>query len=158
MFINDTMRLFLHSVDRDIEALIALDASDSLLNKLKGMQDNVRSQWAIIRSNDKKDIETDVTVYYTLNTDVNKVYNSIVTERLDDLNAKGIEGVEKVDEYILSELFLSYTIFLDAFSELGLYYVICSDYPFQSASFFMQQKMSRAARKIIADRDSEPKS
>lgn len=145
------MRLFLHSIDRDIETLEALKASDSILGKLRGMQDNVRSKWATIYSNDKKDIVNNISDYFDMNIEVNDVYNSIVTERSNYLLDNNLEDIEPVDEYILNELFLSYTMFLDAYSELGFYYVICGNFPFHSMGFFANQKMMRNANKLLGE-------
>ncbi len=147
MMIKDTLHLFLHSVDRDIETLEGMKAPETILNKLRGMQDSVRSQWAIIRSNDKKELGNTVEDYMNLNIEVNEVYNAIVSERVDFLTDNEMEDVEEVDEYILTELFLSYTIFLDAYSELGFYYVICGNFPFHNSIFFAEQKLLREDNK-----------
>lgn len=147
--IKDTMRLFFHSIDRDIETLEGLNASKTILDRLRSMQDNVRSKWATIYSNDKKDIINSLSSYFDLNIEVNDVYNAIVTERSNYLLDNDIDDIEPVDEYILSELFLSYTIFLDAYSELGFYYVICGNFPFHSMEFFANQKLMRNANKLL---------
>lgn len=145
--IKDTLRLFLHSVDRDIETLEGLQAPASILDKLRGMQDSVRSRWAIICSNDKKALGNTIEDYMILNAEVNEVYNSIVIERCDYLEDNKIEGIEEIDEYILSELFLSYTIFLDSYAEMGFYYVICGNFPFQNSIFFAEQKALRESNR-----------
>lgn len=145
--IKDTLRLFLHSVDRDIEYLEGLKAPGTVLNKLRGMQDAVRSRWAIIYSNDKKELGNTVEDYMTLNIEVNEVYNSIVEERVDYLEENDMEEVEDIDEYILNELFLSYTIFLDFYHEQGFYYVICGNFPIHNSIFFAEQKFLREENK-----------
>jgi hypothetical protein len=145
--IKDTLRLFLHSVDRDIETLEAMKAPGTILAKLRGMQDAVRSKWATIYSNDKKELGNAVEDYMDLNIDVNEVYNSIVNERCDYLNDNKMEEVEDIDEYILNELFLSYTIFLDFYHFCGFYYVICGNFPFHNSIFFAEQKALRESNK-----------
>lgn len=150
-----TMRLFFHSIDRDIESLEQLKASASILDKLRSMQDSVRSQWAKIYSNDKHEVANSISAYFDLNIEVNEVYNKIVTERSDYLLDNNIDDLEPVDEYILEELFLSYTIFLDAYSECNFYYVICGNFPFHSMGFFANQKMMRAANRAIEEKDGE---
>ncbi len=146
-----TMRLFFHSVDRDIEVLEGISASDSILDKLRSMQDNVRSQWATIYSNTKRDVINTVESYLELNISVNDVYNSIVAERSNYLLDNDIEETEPIDEYILNELFLSYTIFLDAYSELGFYYVLCGNFPVHLMAYFVQQRQMREANKLLGD-------
>src|SRR5689334_8618676 len=113
--IENTMRLFMHSVDRDIEYLEKIQASKSILGLLRGMQDSIRSKWAVIISNDKKAVNNELTDYIGLNVEINQVYNSIVTERSDYHTKNKTAELEPIDEYILTELFLSYTIFLDAY-------------------------------------------
>jgi hypothetical protein len=137
----------LHSVDRDIECLEGLSAPETILDKLRGMQDSVRSRWAIISSNDKKMVGNTIEDYFELNIEVNDVYNSIVTERSDYLLDNDKNETEPVDDYILTELFLSYTMFLDAYNELGFYYVICGNFPFHNSLFFAEQKALREANK-----------
>lgn len=149
--ISNTMRLFMHSVDRDIEYLEKIHASETILSLLRGMQDSVRSKWAVIVSNDKRDIGNDIQKYFDLNVEVNNVYNAIVKERSDYHIKNEEEDLYAIDEYILTELFLSYTIFLDAYSELGFYYVICGNFPFHNAVFFAQQKSMREASRRIED-------
>jgi len=149
--IKNTFRLFLHSVDRDIETLEGLNAAESILNKLRGMQDTIRSRWAEIYSNDKKDIQNSFESYFELNIEINDVYNAVVAERSNYLLDNDLDVIEPVDEYILGELFLSYTIFLDAYSEMHLYFVICGNFPFHNMHFFSQQKMMREANRKLED-------
>jgi len=149
--IKDTMRLFFHSVDRDIEYLEDIGASSTILALLRGMQDVVRSKWAIIYSNEKRDKGNSIESYFDLNVEVNEVYNKIVTERSNYVLDNELEEIEPVDEYIIDELFLSYTIFLDAYTECGLFYVICGNFPFHNMLFFSQQKAMREANKRIVD-------
>jgi len=151
--IDDTMRLFLHSVDRDIEHLEKIEAPEHILEMLRGMQDNVRSKWAVIISNDRKDIINEVHKYLELNAEVNRVYNSIVIDRSDyHLKNKTVD-LEPIDEYILTELFLSYTIFLDAYNELGFYYVICNNFPLDNSLYFVQQRAMREAARRVEEND-----
>ncbi len=149
--IKNTMRLFFHSIDRDIEAMEALDAPESILAKLRGMQDTVRSKWAAIYSNEKNGRNNTIQDYLDLNIAVNDVYNLVVQERSDYLIANNLDIAEPVDEYILSELFLSYTIFLDALSECGFYYVMCANFPVENMSWFAQQKQMREANRLLGD-------
>jgi hypothetical protein len=149
--IKNTMRLFFHSVDRDIEALEAMEAPESILAKLRGMQDTVRSKWASIYSNEKHGNANTIQDYLDLNIAVNDAYNKIVLERSDYLVDNKIELAEPVDEYILSELFLSYTIFLDALSECGFYYVMCANFPVESMAWFAQQKQMREANRLLGE-------
>lgn len=145
------MRLFLHSVDRDIEVLEELDASKSILDRLRGMQDTVRSSWAIIISNDKKDTPNTIESYLNLNVEVNDAYNQIVIERSDYLLDNDLDQAEPIDEYILGELFLSYTIFLDAYNSAGLYYVLCANFPLHEMGHFVEQRQMRKANKLLDD-------
>lgn len=147
--IVDTMRLFFKSIDTDIEALTVFNAPESIIEKLRNMQETVRSQWASIYSNNKRNISNDDNSYFNLNVEVNDTYNAIVAERSNYLLDNDIEEAEPVDEYILSELFLSYTIFLDAYGEHGFYYVICGNFPFHNMVFFAQQKQMRDANKLL---------
>jgi hypothetical protein len=62
-----------------------------------------------------------------------------------------IELAEPVDEYILSELFLSYTIFLDALSACHFYYVMCANFPVESMAWFAQQKQMREANRLLGE-------
>ena len=149
------MRLFFHSIDRDIEALEALEAPESILAALRGMQDTIRSKWASIYSNDKNGKINTIQDYLDLNIAVNDVYNKVVIERSDFLIANNMDMAEPVDEYILSELFLSYTIFLDALSECGFYYVMCANFPVENMSWFAQQKQMREANKLLEDGNGE---
>lgn len=153
--IKNTMRLFFHSIDRDIEALEATGASESILAKLRGMQDTVRSKWAAIYSNEKNGKTNTIQDYLDLNITVNDVYNKIVLERSDYLVENKLDMAEPVDEYILSELFLSYTIFLDALSECGFYYVMCANFPVESMAWFAQQKHMREANRLLEDERGE---
>jgi len=152
--IKDTIRLFLHSVDRDIEYLEGIGASKIILKLLSEMQDTVRSSWALMISNDKNQIGNPLHDYLELNVLVNRVYNAIVQSHNDDI---GDSGADDVTEYIINELFLSYTIFLDAYSELGFYYVICEEYPFHNAIFFAQQKHLRQANRLRDDMENGEK-
>lgn len=152
MHIDSTMRCFLHSVDRDIDTLEAMKAEESILTLLRGMQDTVRSQWAVILSDEKhnRDVENldKVQKYQTLNAEVNDIYNRIVDEQELRLQENDLEMGE-IDQYILSELFLSYTIFLDAYTELNFYYMICGNFPFDMMLYFADQKSMRLASKSI---------
>lgn len=143
------MRLFFHSIDRDIEMMDGLEASPTILNLLTTMQETVRSQWALIYSNEKRDVKNDKDDYFNLNITVNDAFNAIVCERSNYLIDNDMEEAEPIDEYILNELFLSYTIFLDAYSELGFYYVICGNFPFHNMVYFSQQKSMRLANKRL---------
>ncbi len=145
-----TIRLFLHSVDRDIEYLEGLQAH-SIVDRLRTMQDNVRSEYAKIQSSEKRDQPISLESCFELNIMVNDTYNAIVAERSNYLLDNNLEETEPVDDYILTELFLSYTIFLDAYQEMGLYYVICGNFPFHNMSYFSQQKFMRNANKLLGD-------
>jgi hypothetical protein len=75
-------------------------------------------------------------------------------ERNEFLLANIDEPIGLLDDFILKELFLTYTIFLDAYSELGFYYIICKQFPFAQASYFAIQKGLRAvARRLDKDDD-----
>jgi len=153
--IKNTMRLFFHSVDRDIEVLEGINTPESVLAKLRGMQDTVRSKWAAIYSNDKHGKSNTIQDYLDLNIMVNDVYNKVVIERSDYLVDNNYETAEPCDEYILSELFLSYTIFLDALTECGFYYVMCANFPVENMSWFAQQKQMREANRLLGDGNGE---
>jgi hypothetical protein len=145
----ETLKLFLHSVEKDIAYLEGLKADQSILNRLRALLDNVRSQGAYIYSNDKKGIGNLIGAYFTLNLETNAVYNGIVTDRADYLLANIDEPAGPIDAFILRDLFLSYTIFLDAYSELGFYYIMCENFPFRNASYFAIQKSIRAAERRL---------
>jgi hypothetical protein len=114
------------------------------------MQEAVRDQWALIYSNEKRDVKNDKDAYFNLNITVNDAFNAIVCERSNFLIDNEIEEAEEIDHYILNELFLSYTIFLDAYSELNYYYVICGNFPFHNMVYFSQQKSMRLANKRLS--------
>jgi hypothetical protein len=130
-----------------VEGLSALNIAD----RLRTMQDNVRSEFAKIYSDDKRDKPVSLKSCAELNIIVNEVYNAIVAERSNYLLDNNVEETEPIDDYILNELFLSYTIFLDAFTEMGLYYVMCGNFPFHNMNYFSQQKYMRAANKLLGD-------
>lgn len=117
------------------------------------MQDTVRSNWAAIYSNDKKEVLNTINAYLDLNVEVNEAYNYIVNERSNYLMDNKLEEGQPIDHFILDELFLSYTIFLDSYSQLGFYYVLCSCFPVHQMAYFVQNRQMREASLILGDRD-----
>ena len=125
--------------------------ASNIADRLRTMQDNVRSEFAKIYSAEKRDKPISLEDCAELNLTVNDTYNAIVAERSNYLLDNELEETEPVDEYILTELFLSYTIFLDALTEIGIYYVMCMEFPFHKMDYFYQQKLMRAANKLLGD-------
>ena len=151
VMIKNTFLLFLNAVDRDIEMLEAMPGSNTITDKLRQMQDNIRSNWARIYSNEKRDKPNSIESFFDLNIEVNGVFNSVVADRANYILDNEIDDdtPDPITEYILNELFISYTIFLDAYTEMGLYYVICGNFPFHNMNFFSQQKAMREANRRL---------
>lgn len=154
--LNQIFAQFLRAVDVDIKSLQQYPNADRIIERLCDMSEDVKSSLAILYSSDKKNdyvSNSEMTGRWCrLNLAVNDAYNWIVEERFTYLEANNLKE-EDIDAYITEEAFLSYCLFLDAFTSLGLYYVIAIHFPYHFLLHFQNEKQQRDASKHIKDKE-----
>lgn len=154
--LNQIFAPFLQAVDVDIKSLQQYPHSDKIIERLCDLSEDVKSSIAVIYSSDKKNdyvSNGELTGRWCrLNLEINDAYNDIAEIRFTYLEENNIKE-EDIDAYITEEAFLSYTLALDAFTELGLYYVIAIHFPYHFLLHFQNEKQQRDASKHIKDNE-----
>jgi len=140
---------FLESITADIKELEGFDTviSHSIIKLLVQMQEELRDKFAEIRSDEKHGIilesKEELLNYAFLNSTVNATMdeiNDIIQGRSED---------DFIYNFVLCQLFLSYTIFLDGFTENATFYTIARSFPYSYMLYFQSEKQCRNASKIL---------
>lgn len=152
---------YINSVDKDIKILEGHPGSKLIVKKFLKMQEYSRNQWAKVHSivksmNDEtpetafKKSQEIIELCGRMNMEINKVYDSVV----DMCIKKKEKGDEFFLNYVLEEMFYSYSIFLDALHFMGLYYIPSYQFPFLLSDVFANRKMAEMNELMKGDEEA----
>jgi hypothetical protein len=142
---------FLNSIDLDIKELSGVDnskISNSIIQILVQMQENLRDKFSEVRSVEKHNViiesREELLNYAYLNSTVN-----CAMDEINDIIQNRATEEDYIYNFVLCQLFLSYTIFLDGFTENAMFYTIARSFPYSYMLYYQSEKQARNASKVL---------
>ena len=139
---------YMSAIDKDIKILQDVKGTKTIVKQLIKLQEFTRDVWAqihsIVKSLDKlphdeqQEKSQDIVIMcMDMNETINNFYNKIV----DICIQKQKKGDSQYLNYVIEEVFYSYSIFLDALHYMGIYYVAADSFPFILADLYARRKI-----------------
>jgi hypothetical protein len=158
------MIMYMTAIDKDIKILQDNKGTKPIVKQLIKLQEFTRDAWAkihtIIKTMDKlppeeqQEKSQDVVIMcMDMNVTINSFYDKIIKICIE----KQKKGDSQFLNYVIEEVFYSYSIFLDALHYMGIYYVAAESFPFILANLYAKRKITELGEFVEEDEDEDEK-